>query len=130
VAIGHHYVEVNVTTPANTAVAAAVTTQTGITNSIVNAIDVLVPAGHAGLTGVSVRWNGVTIVPWSPTTAWVIGDDYEKEFQVGEQIGGGLVVVTYNTDAVFAHTHYLRFDVTPFSLIAPAVLNVTPVPVS
>lgn len=129
--LAQRYIELDVTTPAGTAKAAAITTKTGIVNAVVNEIELLIPPGHQGLTGISVQWNGVGLVPFSQPPAFVVGDDYERAFTIGEQIGGGLVVVTYNTDTVFPHTHYLRFNVTPFSLSSSSTpSSVAPVPIA
>lgn len=128
--IARQYVPLEVTTPKNTAVAAPLRTAAPVKNVVLNNVSVRIPPGHMGFTGLSVQWNGVSIVPFVQPVDYIVGNDDYFVFDVDEEIGGGLVVVTYNTDAVYSHTHYLRFNVTPFSLLSPPSSAATLVPIA
>lgn len=98
---------VDVTVAANTAAAAATATNVDLGLVIVDHIEVLIPPGHAGLTGLRVTYDGATILPWTQDTRWLIGDDLERVFAVGLPVSHPLVVRAFNTDDTFPHTFYL-----------------------
>lgn len=76
---------------------------------------VRIPNGHAGLTGVALQLNGVTIVPFDNTsTPYVVGNDSEYTFDVETEVDSGLAVAQLNQDFI-SHTHYLQFSYTPIS---------------
>ncbi|HLI74292.1 MAG TPA: hypothetical protein VKU86_10480 [Acidimicrobiales bacterium] len=129
--IRRRYLPLTVTVPANTAKASPITVDSGVANAVVNTIELRIPPGHGGLTGISVQWNGVSVVPFAQPPEFIDGDDDFFTFDVGEQIGGGLTVAAFNTDPVNPHSFFLRFDVTPFVLLSsfPAT-SVSPVPIA
>lgn len=130
-AIQRQYQPLDITTTKSTAKASPLVTDGGVISSVLNSVEVRIPPGHGGLTGIAILWGGVPIVPWGPALTYIVGDDDYFTFDVDEQIGGTVTVQTYNTDAANDHSHYLRFNVTPFSLIVPAaVASVTPVPIA
>lgn len=93
---------------------------------------VRIPNGHAGLTGVALTFNGVTIVPFdNATTPYVIGNDDVFEFRLETEVQNGLAVAQLNEDYI-NHTHYLQFEYTPIAAAAQTIgaLSVPQVPVS
>lgn len=86
---------------------------------------VTIPNGHAGLTGVALTLNGVTIVPFdNATTPYVIGNDNMFEFQVETEVDYGLAVAQLNEDYI-NHTHYLQFEYTPIAASATTLGSVS-----
>jgi hypothetical protein len=74
-------------------------------------IDIIVPDGHSGLTGVAVYWSGTQVVPWG-TGTWLVANDEKIHTPVGSYITiSGLSVYAYNTGQ-FEHSFYLRAHVT------------------
>ena len=115
----HLYWPVTLTVPASTPASAPATVLPFTNDKYIEAIEVEVPPGHSGLTGIAVTYDGVNIVPWSPTAAWITADNYVKEFDVGMVMGAQLTIAGYNTD-VFAHTFYVRIKVRYQATGAPA----------
>jgi hypothetical protein len=73
-------------------------------------IEMRIPPGHGGLTGVRIEMSRQQVLPWGNNT-WLVGDNYERTFDVNAEIGVNTIrVLTYNTD-VFAHTFYLMFHI-------------------
>lgn len=99
---------VDVAVAANTAAAAATATNVALGLVIVDSIEVLIPIGHAGLTGLRVTYDGATVLPWTQDDRWLIGDDIERVFALGLPISHPLVVRAFNTDDTFPHTFYLN----------------------
>lgn len=101
-----------ITTAANTAIAAPQQTVLALANFVIQRVRVIVPIGHAGLTGIRVEYDGRPLLPWAEGAVhWLVADDYADTFDVDFPTGHALNVFTYNTDDTFAHTHYLGFDV-------------------
>ncbi len=72
---------------------------------------VLIPPGHAGLTGLALFKESGQIIP-KTDPSWFIGDDYVYEYPVDIDVdlwSGAykLQAKTYNTDDTFDHTIYL-----------------------
>lgn len=92
---------------------------------------VLIPDGHAGLTGVQLLQNGVPLVPFgNPNNPYIVGNDIERVFPINVEVDTGLAVGQINED-IYNHTHYLVFEYTPISAAnANNVLTVGTVPIS
>ena len=97
-------------TPAGTGVGLPQSVPVGNPQGLLEAIDLQIPPGHHGQTGLAIRLAGVTILPYSNPGGWIIGDNLQETFVIGVQVDTGLRVVTYNL-GVFDHTHYLRFRI-------------------
>lgn len=61
------------------------------------------PAGHAGLVGVRLRYNGFPILPWSQNTAFVVDSGRERVFALDLVVNTNIVIETQNNDNI-AHT--------------------------
>lgn len=100
-----------VSTPKNTAEASPQTTEVALPQGTLERIECVIPSGHAGLTGIAVRYSGEHIFPWG-AGGWLEGNDSEVGLDVGHELGGSPVVVeSYNTDDTYDHDHLLRFVV-------------------
>jgi hypothetical protein len=92
-------------------------------------IDIRIPPGHCGTTGIQVMFNGALVVPWADDSSWLIADDERLNFPVNTEVDTQLTVNTYNTD-LWDHTFYCRFVYTPMTLItasAPSTVAVVPI---
>lgn len=110
-------------------------------DNVIQDIELMVPPGHNGLTGIRVSKGDVQLLPWSPNT-FIVANNYNRVFAVGAYIPtGDLTVQGYNQGA-YAHSFFLRMTVTnrelpagqSGSLMSQAVLAgtipVTPDPLS
>lgn len=77
---------------------------------ILDEVTVVIPRGHAGLTGVAVELAGTRILPFREG-GWIIGDGSEMSYVVGIEVGAGLAVVAYNQGST-VHSFHLRWRVT------------------
>lgn len=98
---------VNVTVAAGTAQAAPATTAWSLGNVVVETLEVMIPRGHAGLTGVHVDYQGVTLLPWGEPPSFLVANDETITVPLDLEIGAPLSVVAYNLDS-FSHTFYWR----------------------
>jgi hypothetical protein len=91
----------------------------------------LIPDGHAGLTGCRISVSGVTIVPFgNPNNPYIVGNDSERVFPVNTEVDLGLTVDQINED-VLQHTHYMIFEYTPISAASNTpITTVGAVPIS
>lgn len=72
---------------------------------VLDSIEVMIPPGHAGLTGLAISLDGTQIVPWGGS--FLVGDDITRPFDVGMPVNHPLVVAMFNTDDTFQHQFYL-----------------------
>jgi hypothetical protein len=104
------YYQETLSVPSGTASAAPVTTAVVLENATLVDVEIIVPPGHQGLTGIRVRMSGQQVLPWA-NDSWIVADDYRRVFDVDTQIGARAVSLQgYNTD-VFPHTFYVRFHI-------------------
>lgn len=96
-----------VTTPAGTTQAVPQTTLWKLDEGTLLYLEVIIPRGHAGVTGLSVLNQGTQYVPWIGTD-WLSGDDRTVVVELETDVAAsGLAIVTYNT-GFYPHSHYLR----------------------
>lgn len=94
---------------ANTAQSAAIETDLTFNPGIVREIEILIPAGHAGETGLAIAQAHQIVIP-DTGTDWIIGDDDLLRWPVTDFLNSGSwSAFTYNTDVVNSHSWYLRF---------------------
>jgi hypothetical protein len=96
-----------VTVPLGTAQAAPASTQWDLGNVIVETLEIMIPKGHSGLTGIHVDYQGVALIPFAQPAVFLVAADETITVPVDLEIGAALTVVAYNTD-VFDHAFYLR----------------------
>lgn len=100
-----------VTSPAGTAQASAAETDLSFDPGIVQAIEILIPAGHAGETGIAIAQAHQVIIPYDGAD-WIIGDDNLLTWPVSDYLQtGSWSAFTYNADQFNDHTWYVRFHV-------------------
>lgn len=92
-------------------VQAAPSTQTvPLEDAFLVAIELLIPPGPAGFTGLRVRSSRQQILPWG-STDWIIADNYRNTFPVNEEIGRSSISVQGYNEDVYPHTFYMRFQI-------------------
>jgi len=76
-------------------------------------IELEIPPGHNGLTGIRVLKGGTQLLPFSAAT-FIVANDYNRVFPVGVYLPTTDVTIQgYNTGA-YPHTFYLRMTVTDY----------------
>lgn len=97
------------TCPANTLQSAPVVVDCSFTPGKVIGIGLVIPWGHAYLTGLAIAQAQQIVIPRTGDS-WFTSDDEKLQFDYNDQIySGSWQVFTYNTDEVNDHSWYLRF---------------------
>lgn len=104
------YIAFVVTVPAGTAIAVPDHTALPLGEVTLVEIDLRIPGGHAGFTGIRFEYAAVPLVPWNDSTAWIMGDDERLTFEVGFDVSAAVDAVAYNTD-YFDHFFIVRCKV-------------------
>lgn len=81
-------------------------------------VNIRIPPGHAGYTGIAVVDSGSFILPYSAgSAAWFIGDDDDLTFPYGKQLGATVQLAYYNTSTDYSHGWQVRLVYTPMSIL-------------
>jgi len=97
-------------TPANAPLSVKWVTE----DNIIADIELEIPPGHNGLTGIRVVKSGVQLLPWSSGT-FIIANDYTRVFPIGVYMPTtDLTLQGYNTGQ-YPHTFYLRMTVEDYN---------------
>lgn len=106
-----------VTCPANTAVTAPLESQFTFPTGIVRHVWIVIPAGHAGLTGIALGYGHTPVVPYS-NGGFVSGDDEVLDFDWRDRVPGARwAAFMVNVDAI-AHTWQVRFGMDELTPLA------------
>lgn len=98
-----------VTAVAGGTVASPIETQLTFDPGNVTGVELLIPAGHGGLTGIALAIAHQIIVP-ETVGGWVVGDDDLISWPLDGYLNtGAWSAFAYNTDPVNDHSWYLRF---------------------
>jgi hypothetical protein len=98
----------SVTAPANTPASAPVTVATTFPTGDVVGLEVVIAAGHSGLTGIYLTTGGGRAIPINKS-AWITGDDEKLTYDLVDYLDSGAwAAVVYNVD-VFDHTWQVRY---------------------
>ncbi len=117
--------ERRVTTPASTTQAAPQVTAWPMPRGTLIEVTVVIPTGHAGLTGVALRYAGEHVYPFEDDS-WIEGDDEVIDTPLDFEVGGADVsILTYNTDDTYSHDFIVRVLHEDPELVESAV--VTPI---
>jgi hypothetical protein len=79
-------------------------------------VEVRIPAGHQGVTGLALVDGTQFIVPFAnPGPAWLIGDDDLLEYPYDKEVGSSVVMLAYNNGS-FDHAWQVRLIYTPIAV--------------
>lgn len=118
----YQYWPLAVTVPAGTPASAPVSQAFPTTDGDLEQIEIQVPAGHRGQTGIRVLWHGQQIYPWA-NLSWLTDDNRLRTARWKDAIDGrGITVQAYNTDRV-PHTFYLLAEIWPNVEPSPAEIT-------
>lgn len=117
-----------VTCPPNTPQASAPETLLSMLPGIVRTMQIIVPPGHNGLTGLAIAQAHQVIIPASGST-WIIGDDDKIDWPLDGYLDADTwSAFAYNLDPVYPHSWYLRMLVD--ELQSPVSPGASPIPVT
>lgn len=118
-----------ITTPALTDPGSPQVTTITVPDTILDTVTLLIPGGHAFLTGFALSLAGQQLLPWPTDFPWIVGDNDRLLFEMAIEVDGPLDITTYNVD-LYDHTHWLRLKLDDIDLgnapRAPLPLVVTP----
>ena len=105
------------TCPAGTAAANYTTTPVGIATVMLWRMEVRIPAGHQGYTGLALIDSGHFVVPYDEQGAeWLVGDNDLLGYDYGRQLGSNVKIATYNA-GTYVHAWQVRLVYTPMSAV-------------
>lgn len=118
-----------VTVNALTAKGTPATTQTRFPSGTVVNVEIVIPAGVAGLAGLRISCSGTQLFPIN-TGSWLIGDNEVVTRDVYNWPNSGRIDVEAFNEDIHAHTFQVRYAVAENPLPAPvAPVTGTPLPV-
>jgi len=105
--------ETTFTVPAGTPINAPVSQAWKTEDNVISDVELYVPPGHLGKTGIRIIKGDVQLLPYTVGT-FITADDYSRVFPIGVYIPTGDVrLVGYNT-GVNPHSFFLRMTVTDY----------------
>jgi len=87
-------------------------------------VDVRIPPGHLGLTGIRVLRGIEIIIPWHQDD-WLVGDNEtitDNPLIRCEDDPTTLTIQAYNLDETYIHCFYVRFEVLPYEKVTHNVI--------
>lgn len=92
-------------------------TDTGISTVFLWKMEVRIPPGHAGLTGIALVDSGSFVIPYDPgNEVWIIGDDDLLEYPYEKELGSNVQLATFNGGS-YNHGWQVRLFYTPMSAL-------------
>lgn len=104
---------ISVTVPAGTLPANPQITPWFTEDNIMVSIELDIPPGHNGLTGIRIMKGDIQLVPWG-RASWVIGNDIDHTFPIGSYMSTHDVTIQAYNQGAYPHTFYLRVQMDTF----------------
>lgn len=102
--------ETQVTVPAGTLHTAPLTVPWVTEDNDVADIEIEIPPGHNGVTGIRVMKGDVQLLPYG-TGTFLVANGYDRVFPVGEYLPTSDVKIQAYNEGLYSHTFYLRMTV-------------------
>lgn len=114
---------ITVVVPAGTLLTSPLSTPWVTEDNTIVSIEIEIPPGHNGQTGIRLLKGDVQILPFG-SNSWIIANDTDKTFPIGSYVPtGDLIIQTYNT-GIYSHSFYLRMTTETY-VPAPSTPNAT-----
>ena len=121
--------QTQITVPAGTLPTAPMSQAWVTEDNTIADIELEIPPGHNGFTGIRVIKGDTTILPYNMGT-WIIANDVSRIFPVNDYIPtGDMKIIAYN-QGQYAHTFYLRMTVSDYTQPSESVAGTPIVPVA
>lgn len=92
-------------------------TAAGISTVLLHHMEIRIPPGHQGFTGIALIDSGSFVIPYAAgAAAWIIGDDDRLTYPYDRELGDNVQLATYNT-GTFVHAWQVRLIYTPMSAV-------------
>jgi hypothetical protein len=114
-ALGNYVYAITVTAQANTSSGSPLSHLFPIGDVWLDSVQIVIPSGHRGLTGLAITNGGTPIIPYGAGTDFLIGDDDRLDYDLGVEVDASFGCIYYNTDSI-RHNFYLRFQGLPMAL--------------
>lgn len=112
------YYTLTLLTPAGTAVATPLSTTWQLEDQTLASVEVDIPDGHNGLTGIRVIRSQQQVVPWG-NNSFLVANNRLVTVPVNQELTEAkLVILTYNT-GFYDHSFYLRATITDLASSTP-----------
>lgn len=111
-----------VTCPAGTTEADATEADLSFQAGVVRQVEILIPDGHAGQTGIAIAQAHQVIIP-ATGTDWIIGNDDRIKWDIADFLDTGEWSAFVYNNGAYPHSWYLKFLVDELPAVA-----VTPTP--
>lgn len=116
--------QITFTVPAGTLPTAPLTVPWLTEDNVVNDIELEIPSGHNGVTGVRVMKGDVQLLPWGQNS-WIIATNYTHVFPVGDYVPTADVKLQGYNQGTVAHSFYLRMSISDY--VQPRVVEQQPI---
>ena len=83
------------------------TFQMTVPDTKLTSLELVVPTGHVGLTGIAFFYAGQQLLPWPGTANWIIAEGERFDWQLGIEVDGSVDVAAYN-QGLYLHQFYVR----------------------
>jgi hypothetical protein len=104
------YYPVDMSIPAGTLQSAPLSLDVVTADALLVDVEIIIPRGHKGLTGIRVLQSSQQILPWG-NLFWLVADGYTRVFDVDSEVGANsLSLQAYNED-FFDHLFQVRFHI-------------------
>lgn len=114
------------TIPAGTPIASPVSIALPIDNWEIEAVDLEVPPGPAGLMGFAIFNNNVQWIPYG-AGEWIVWDDVQQSWPIsGQPNASGWSILGYNLGN-WPHSVYTRWHVNPVTQAQPSAQSAPPI---
>lgn len=101
-----------VTVAANTVRTAPAETAMALPRGIIERVEIIIPDGHVGITGIAIAYAHQRVYPEIDNT-WLQANDDKFTFEPDPKLSSGAWSAFAFNEDVFQHTFYVRFVVGP-----------------
>jgi hypothetical protein len=108
--------------PAGTLPTAPQTTPFVTEDNVILTIELEVPPGHNGLTGIRVMKGDTQLLPFG-ANSWIIANDYSRVFPIDDYIPTGDIKVQAYNQGSYPHAFYLRMTMTDYTPLTAGKSN-------
>ena len=104
--------------PTNTPATAPTVTDINLNVVTLWEMNIRIPPGHAGYTGIALVDSNQFVLPYALSgAAWLVGDDDDLTFPYGKELGANAALWSYNTSTDYQHGWQVRLVYSPIVVV-------------
>jgi hypothetical protein len=111
-------VELDVQVPAGTLPGAPLILPWNTYEGFWDDIELVIPDGHNGTTGIRILKGDVSIIPWGGTM-FIVASGYQRVFPIGGHLSPGDLKISAYNQGFYPHTFYLRATIRTIPQVQP-----------